>query len=170
MNRHQKAILVEIIIVLLVTMVAVVAILNLRDYFNRRAARLAMMVLGNRIKSYRAEHGLVPSESWVNSQRETLPGRDRLGDLQYRARWIKFESDPNEILAYAEMKSRSILFSDGFLALRLKEVLHPTPPGGGVNVEWIGKQEFETLLTQQQSPLEVEMQHIGAETGGDRYK
>lgn len=162
MNTRQKAILTEIIIVLLVTLIAVVTILNLRDYFNRRAAKIAMTVLGSRIKSYRAEQGLVPSEAWVESQRETLPGNNRLGKLHYRGRWIDFGADPNEILCFSEKESRSIVFNDGFLVLRLKEVL---PPGlsstedTGVNVEWIEKQEFEALLAQQQSPLEAEMQY-----------
>jgi type II secretory pathway pseudopilin PulG len=150
MNRRQKAILVEVTIVILVTIVAVVAIFNLRDYFNRRAAMLAMTVLGNRIKSYRAEHGIAPSESWVKGQRETLPGKDRLGELYYRARWIDFESDPNEILLYTERKSRSIIFPEGYLVLRLKQVLLQNV-GGNVNIEWMDKQKFETLLAQQQS-------------------
>jgi len=161
--------LIEIIIVLLVTIVAVVTILNVRDYFNRRAAKLAMTVLGKRIKSYRAEQGSVPSETWVKNQKETLPGNDRLGDLYYRGMWVDFESDPNEILAYNEKNSRSILFNDGFLVLRLKEVLGSAPAspdarqGGGqdadINIEWMEKQEFEDLLTQQQSPMETEMQY-----------
>jgi len=158
MNRRQKSILVEIIIVLLLTIVAVVAILNVRDYFNRRAAIIAMTVLGNRIKSYRAEHDLVPSESWVKEQRESLPGKDRLGELNYRGMWIDFEAEPNEILAYTEKKSRSIILSDGYLVLRLKQVLIQDA-GVNVNIEWMEKQEFETLLIRQQSPLEIEMQH-----------
>ncbi len=158
MNRRQKAILTEIIIVLLVTIVAVVAILNVRHYFNRRAAKIAMIVLGNRIRSYRAEHGIVPSESWVEGQRETLPGKNRLGKLYYRGMWIDFETEPNEILAYTEKKSRSIMFCHGFFVLRLKEVLIQDMDVN-VNIEWIQKREFETILSQQQSQMEIEMQH-----------
>ena len=154
---------------MLVTIVAVVAILNVRDYFNRRAAMLAMTVLGNRIKSYRARHGFVPSESWVKEQRDTLPGEDRLGEVRYRGMWIDFETEPNEILAYTEKKSRSIIFSDGFLVLRLKELLIQDVDSN-VNIEWIQKKEFGTLLAQQQSPMEIEMQHVGAEPGGAPYE
>jgi len=165
MNRRQKAILAEIIIVLLITIVAVVTILNVRDYFNRRAAKFAMMVLGNRIKSYRAKQGSVPSKSWVENQKETLPGNDRLGELQYRGMWVDFESDPNEILCFSEKKSRSIIFNDGYLVLRLKEVLIPAATGEhsgrdtNINIQWMEKQEFEDLLAQQQSPMEIEMQY-----------
>jgi type II secretory pathway pseudopilin PulG len=156
MNTRQKAILINIVIILLVTIIAVLAMFNLRDYFNRRAATFAMMVLGSRIKNYRTERGSVPSESWVEDQRETLPGRDRLGELHYRGRWIDFESDPNEILAYSEKRSRSIIFTDGYLVLRLKEVLGQDAE---INIEWLEKQEFEDLLAQQQSPMETEMQY-----------
>jgi hypothetical protein len=156
MNTRQKTILINIVIILLVTIIAVLAIFNIRDYFNRRAAKFAMTVLGSRIKNYRAEQGSVPSESWVEGQRETLPGRNRLGELHYRGRWIDFESGPNEILAYSEKKSRSIILTDGYLVLRLQEVLGQDAE---INIEWMEKQDFEDLLAQQQSPLELEMQY-----------
>jgi hypothetical protein len=158
-NRRQRAILVDIVTVILVTVVAVAVILNLRDYFNRRAAKLAMTVLGNRIKMYRTEYGFIPSESWVDGQRDNLPGEDRLGELNYRARWIDLESDPNEILCFSEKRSRSILYADGYFVLRLKEVLGWKDRDIDVNIEWMDKKEFEDLLAQQQSPLEIEMQY-----------
>ncbi|MHC4890210.1 MAG: hypothetical protein ACYTEO_12195, partial [Planctomycetota bacterium] len=85
-------------------------------------------------------------------QRENLPGNVRLGNLQYRARWITFESTPDEILAYTEKNYNSLLVGKGYIVLRLGAVLSDKG-----RVEWMGKQEFETLLAQQQSPEEVEM-------------
>lgn len=156
MNRRQKALLIEAIFVIALTITAVAAMLNLRDYINRRQAKLALTVLGNRIKKYRAKYGLVPPQAWVDGQRETLPGNVRLGQLHYRARWIDADSDPNEILAFAFKKSRSLILKDGYLLLKLKEVLTPDL-NTNVNVQWMDKEHFEALLARQQSPLEIQI-------------
>lgn len=156
MNRRQKAILVDISTVVVITTIAVAGILNMRDYFNRREARMAMMVIGERVKQYRAEHGLVPSESWVDSQREDLVGNVRLVNFHYLGRWIDLDSDPDEILAYTQNKSRSPLFEDGYLVLRLKEVLS-RDKDVKVNIEWLKEKEFEDLLSKQLRQLEIEM-------------
>jgi len=146
MNRRQKAILTDFIIVMVITAVAVVAMINFKDWVNRSEAMRAMEYIGRIALQHRKDYGSVPSESWVNRQRENLPGNVRLGNLQYRARWIDFESTPDEILAYTYKNYRSLLLGEGFIVLRLDG-----------RVEWIGKQEFETLLAQQQSPMEIQM-------------
>jgi len=156
MNRRQKTILIEITTILVITLTATVLMFNLRDYVNRREARLAITILGNRIRQYRAENGLVPPEHWVNTQRENLPGEVRLGEFHYRARWIDFESSPDEILAYTEQKSRSFIFKDGFFVLRLKEAL--STEATDVNIEWMETEKFKTTLAQQQSQMEIESQ------------
>ncbi len=156
MNKRQKAILIEIVTIIVITIIAIVVMLLLRDYVNRQEAELAMTILGNRIRQYRVENGLVPPEYWVDRQRENLPGEVRLGELHYRARWIDLESDPNEILAYTEQKSRLFIFKDGFFVLRLKEALRQDTDID-VNIEWMETQEFKTTLAKQQSQIEIEM-------------
>ncbi|MHC4463092.1 MAG: hypothetical protein ACYS6W_08160 [Planctomycetota bacterium] len=138
--------------VIVITAIAVVAMINFKDWVNRSEAMRAMEELRQRVKQYREGHGSVPSGTWVDSQRENLPGNVRLGNLQYRARWITFESTPDEILAYTEKNYNSLLVGKGYIVLRLGAVLSDKG-----RVEWMGKQEFETLLAQQQSPEEVEM-------------
>jgi hypothetical protein len=49
-------------------------------------------------------------------------------------------------LAYTEKKYRSLLVGKGYVVLRLDG-----------RVEWMGKREFETLLAQHQSPMEIQM-------------
>jgi len=156
MNKRQKSILFEIIIVITITVIAILVLLNVRGYVNRREAELAMTILGSRIRQYRIENGLVPAGYWVNRQRENLPGEVRLGELHYRGRWIDLESEPNEILAYAEHKSRSFFYEDGFFVLRLKEVL-PRDTGADVNIEWMETEEFKAALVEQQSQVEIEL-------------
>ena len=145
-NRRQKAVLVESVTIIAVTAVAVAVMINLKDWVNRSEAMRAMKQLGEKVLEYRQIHGSVPPESYVNGIKENLQGYVRLGKLRYRARWIDFDSTPDEILAYAERHYRSPLVGRGYVVLRLD---------GGV--EWMVKHEFEKLLAQQQSPLEIEM-------------
>ena len=156
MNKRQKAILTNFVIVILITAAAVGAMINFKDWVNRSEAKVAMTELGNRIKKYRAEHGSVPPESYVDRERENLQGNVRLGKLHYRTMWIDFESTQDEILCYTERKSHSLIFRDEFLILRLGEVLGQDVDVD-VNVEWMGKREFEALLAQQQTPMQIEM-------------
>lgn len=143
MNRRQKAILINFTTVIIITAIAVVAMIDLKNWVNRSEAMRAMEHLGQEVLRYRKKHGSVPPESYVDTIKEDLEGHVRLGKLQYRARWIDFESTPNEILAYTEKKYRSLLFSNGFIVMRLNG-----------RVEWMEKQKFETLLAQQQGPEE----------------
>ncbi len=145
MNRRQKAILRDFATIIVITAIAVVAMINFKDFVNRSEAMRAMEHLRRRVKQYRDEHGSVPPKSWVDRQRENLPGNVRLGNLQYRAQWIDFESTQDEILAYAERNYNSLFLGDGFIVLRLDG-----------RVEWMGKQEFDTLLPEQQRQMETE--------------
>jgi hypothetical protein len=146
MNKRQKAILIDFTIVIVATAIAVVAMINFKDWINRSEATRAMQQLAKIVLQYRKDHGLVPPESYVDRIRENLEGHVRLGSLQYRARWIDFESTPDEILAYTEKNFHSLLFGKGFIVLRLNGT-----------VEWMEKQQFETLLAQQQSQIEKEL-------------
>ena len=146
MNKRQKVILIEFITVMLVTAVAVVAMINVKDWVNRSEAMRAMKQLSERVREHRKVYDSIPPESYVDNIKESLEGHVRLGNLQYRARWIDFESTADEILAYAERNHPSSLLKDGFVVLRLDG-----------RVEWMGKQEFEKILALQQSQEEIEI-------------
>lgn len=148
MNKRQMAILTDFAIVIIVTVIAVAAMVNFRDWVNHSEAMRAMDQLGRLVLEYRKEHGSVPPESYVDGIRRNLQGDIRLGKLNYRALWIESESSPDEILAYAERNYRSLFLKDGFIVLRLDG-----------RVEWMGKQQFRTLLAEQQSPMEIQMLH-----------
>ncbi len=130
---------------IVITAIAVAAMIIFKDFVNRSVAMRVMGDLRQGIKQYRDEYGSVPPKSWVDRQRENLPGNVRLGNLQYRARWIDFDSTPDEILAYTERNYNSLFLGDGFIVLRLDG-----------RVEWMDKQEFETLLPEQQRQMETE--------------
>lgn len=151
MKRRQKNILRDFVTVMVITAIVVVAMIIFKDFVNRSEAMRAMGDLGQEIKKYRDEHGSVPPKTWVDSLREKLSGNIKLGNLQYRARWITFESTPDEFLAYTEA-NYNLLVGKGYIVLRLDAVLrddgHP---------EWIDRKEFKTLLAQQQRPEEIQM-------------
>ena len=153
MNRRQKAILRDFVIVFVITAVAVVVMIHFKDLVNHSEAMRAVEHLRQRIKQYRDEHGSVPPESWIELQRENLPGSARLGDLKYRGLWIDPDSTSDEILSYVERDYYSLLVGRGYIVLRLGAVLSDDG-----RVEWLDKGEFNKLLSQQQSPEEIRMQ------------
>ncbi len=146
MNKRQRTITVEVVTVIIVTAVAIAAMFNFKDWVNRSEAIRAMEELSQVVTKYHQEHGSIPAESYVTSIKKNLKGWVRLGDLRYRAEWIDLDAKPDTILAYTEKKYPSSLLGDGYVVLRLDG-----------RVEWMGKEQFEKLLAQQQSKLEIDM-------------
>jgi hypothetical protein len=146
MNRRQKAILINTTTVIVVTTIAVAAMINLKNWVNRSESMRAMENLGRMVSQYRGKYGSVPPESYVDGIREELEGRARLGKVIYRAQWIDFESKPGEILAYTEQPHSSWLLGKKHVILRLDG-----------RAEWMDEREFKTLLARQQSSQEIEM-------------
>ena len=133
-------------VIIAITIVAVLAMMNFKDWTNRSEAIRAMEQLGQQVGQYRKEHGMVPPQSFVDRVEETLQGQTRLGKLEYRGIWINFESPDDEILAYSERRFHSLLVGSGYVVLRLDG-----------RVEWLGENEFEVILAKQQSQYEVEV-------------
>ena len=146
MNKRQKILLIESVAVVLVTLIAVVAMINAKDWINRSEAMRAMDQLGQRVQQYQEARGSVPPESYVTNIKKSLAGHVRLGDLKYRGQWIDFESSPDEILAYSQKVYRSSLLPDGYVVLRLNGT-----------VEWLAKKKFEKELARRQSQKEAEI-------------
>ena len=146
MNRRQKAMLFEVATVVTITLIAVLAMINFKDYINRSEAISAMQELGKTVLDYQQNHGRVPSESVFLNARDNVKGSVRLPGLVYRGLWMDFEAESNDILAYTEKDYPSSLLDDGYVVLRFD-----------ANAVWMGKAEFEALLAQQQSEVEIEM-------------
>ena len=146
MNRRQKAILINFVTVIVITAAAVVAMINFKDWVNRSEAMRAMEHLSKMVQQYRREHGSIPPQSYIDSIREGLAGGARLGILQYRGRWVDFDSPPDMILAYSEKNYGLSFLESGFVVLRFNG-----------QVEWIERQKFLSLLAKQQSPAEIQM-------------
>jgi len=149
MNKRQKTILAELITGIAITVVAVIAMINFKDWVNRSQAIQAMEQLGKEVLKYREEHGSLPTSSHVEGIKKDLVGGPRLGDLQYRSLWIDPESPPDEILVYTEKHFPSSLLNDGYIVLRLN---------GGV--KWMSKEELDTLLPEQQRQMEEQGKKI----------
>lgn len=132
--------------VIIVTIIAVVAMINLRAWINRSEAMRAMEHLGSIVLDYRSKYSSVPPQSYVDDVEKNLIGSVRLGKLNYRALWIDFGALPDEILAYTERNYDSLFVGNGFVVLRLDG-----------SVQWLPKREFKKLLSQQQSLEEVQM-------------
>ena len=146
MDKRQRRILIEFFIVIGLTAIAVVAMIYFRHWVNHSEAMRAMEHLGKIVVEHRKNQGSVPSQSYIDSNKNQLEGYPRLGDLQYRALWIDFESGPDEIMAYSEKDYGSWFIGKGYLVLRLDGT-----------VQWLSKQECEAILKKQQGQKELEM-------------
>jgi hypothetical protein len=144
LNRKQKKLLVNVVIVVAFTTAMVVGFANIKNVINRSEATRAIGILGKEILQYRQKYGSLPSETYVKQYQEAI-GAVRLSDLQYRAQWIEYGADPNTtILAYSEKNYRGFV-KGGCLILWLNG-----------KVEWIEKTEFKKILTAQQQQQELQ--------------
>jgi len=145
MNKRQKTILIDFVTIIIITAIAVTAMIDFKNWVNRSEVMRATQQLGQIIAEYRKEHGSIPPESYVNNIKEDLEGHVRIGTLNYRARWIDFGCPPDEILAYVEREYHSLFLGHGFVVLRMDG-----------SVAWMNKQKFESLLARQRKPAEVQ--------------
>ena len=99
MNKRQKSLIREFILVCVIIIAVVLGLLNFKDYVNRTEGMRAMAQLGRIVLKYRQEHGSVPPEYYVDQIKGELEGSARLGGLVYRARWIEYGATGDEILA-----------------------------------------------------------------------
>lgn len=147
MNKYQKNILIRFLVIITITVIAVVAMINFKDWANRFHAMQAMQDLGKVALEYRQKRGALPSESYIKQIKQQLRGHVRIGKLHYRALWIDSESEPNEILAYTEKNYKSLILKSGIIVLTLDG-----------KIQWMDKEKFQTILKRQQSPAEIQMQ------------
>jgi hypothetical protein len=146
MNKLQKQILVNFAVVMVITVAAVIGMVELKNMVNRSEAIRAMESLGRMVSDYKQKNGSVPPESYVDGIIKTFEGQLRLGNLGYRAQWIAFDSPPDTILAYARKNYRSLFSRPGVIVLRLDG-----------RIEWMDKASFDKLIAGQQTRMELEM-------------
>jgi hypothetical protein len=146
MNRHQRRILVNFAVVIVVTIVASAGMIEMKNWVNRSEAMRAMEQLEQVIVDYRQKNGSVPPDSYVEKIKESLEGQLRLGNIYYRARWIGFNSSPDTVLAYVTKEYHSLFFRPGAIVLMFDG-----------RVQWVDKATFDKLLAGQQSKMEIDM-------------
>jgi hypothetical protein len=144
LNRKQKKLLANVVIVVAFTAAMVIGFANIKNFINRSEATRAMGILGKEILQYRQKYSSLPSEIYVKQYEEAI-GAVRLSGSRYRAQWIEYGADPNTtILTYSEKNYRGFV-KGGYIVLWLNG-----------KVEWMGKKEFEKILTAQQQQQELQ--------------
>jgi hypothetical protein len=143
MTKRQKIIVAKFIFVGLVTAAGAFAMINIKDFINRKEGMLAMTQLGREIIDYKKNYGSLPPESYIEKLKEDLAGKVRLGVVKYRAIWMTIDSKDDAVLAYTEKHFHSLYLGNGYIFLRLNG-----------RVEWMEANQFEVLLASQQSEEE----------------
>ena len=145
MNKRQKSVIHNFIFVIVITIAAVLGMMNFKDYINRAEVMRGMTQLGQIILDHRQQQGAVPGQHYVDNIRDQLEGSARMGNIRYRGRWIGFGATDDEVLAYVQKNYKSIM-GKGYVVLRLDG-----------RVEWMKKKAFDELLDGQQSTYEKEL-------------
>jgi hypothetical protein len=146
MNRQQKWVLTNFILVVLITTVAVLGMIELKNCVNRSESMRSIEQLNQAVAAYKQKNGSVPPESHIEGLKQSFEGQLRLGKLNYRARWIKFDSPPETILVYVKKDYHSFFYHPGVIVLRIDG-----------RIDWMTPESFDKLLASQQTPLETEM-------------
>jgi hypothetical protein len=143
MNKRQRALLTESLFVLIATIAAVIGMMQLKDYVNRSEAMRAMTQLGQRILEHQKQYGSLPPQSFVDNIKGDVEGAVRMGNVNYRARWIGLDAPSDTILAYSRKRLPSSFLKDGYVVLRLDGT-----------VEWLPTKQFIALFATQRTPTE----------------
>ncbi len=128
---------------LIATVAAVIGMVQLKDYVNRSEAMRAMTQLGQRVLEYRKQYGSLPPQSFVDDIKGQVEGAVRIGNVNYRARWIGLDASADTILAYSQKHLPSSFLKDGYVVLRLNGT-----------VEWLPTQEFADVFARQRTATE----------------
>ena len=144
MNRRQKKLLWNLVLVAAVTTAFSMAMINVRHLVNKTEAVKTMNLLSRAILEYRQQYNCNPSESFVTSLRDKF-AEARLGQLEYRAQWIGFDASPDAVLAYSA-RDYGVFIGKGYVSLRQDG-----------RVEWTEKIAFEKILLEQQSEAEIKL-------------
>jgi len=145
-NKRQKKLLTESLLVVAATATAVVGMIHLKDHVNCSEAVRAMTQLGERILDYRQQHGSLPPESFVDNVKGELEGAVRMGNVKYRALYIGPNAPDETILAYSLKTHPASLLRDGYVVLRLTG-----------KVEWMPTKQFAALFATQRTPAEPKL-------------
>jgi len=146
MDRRQKSIVAEFFTVIAVTAIAVVGLINFKDWVNRSEAIKAMSIAGEHILDCNEKNGMLPTEGYVKGLKPKIEGGVRMGDIQYRGLFIGPDAEPNEILLYSEKQYKSSFLDDGYVVLFLDGT-----------VKWMPTDKFKKLLEQQQTQFERDL-------------
>ena len=146
MNRQQKWVLTNFSLVVLITIFAVLGMIELKNRVNLSESMRAMEQLQQAVVAYKQKNGSVPPESHIEGLKQSFEGQLRLGKLNYRARWIKFDSPPETILAYVKKDYHSFFYHPIVIVLRIDG-----------RIDWMEPDSFKKLLASQQTALEIEM-------------
>ncbi len=154
LNKRQKRIIADFIVVVTVTIALVIGITNFKDHVNRSEGKRAITHLGEIVVNYREQHGYVPPERVVEQIKDNLEGRARLGKLTYRGLYADLSGKEKELLAYTQENYRSWFIEPGFIVLWVTDIKGIGQKTTEYQVEWIAKDKFQEQLDKYETDYE----------------
>lgn len=121
MNKRQRNLIIKLISIVVVTVAFVSGIAIYKDIIIRKEAIRAIDIIAQEIAIYKNTVGSLPSDMYLERIREEK-GLVRLGDFNYRARWIEFNSPEDTIVAYSALRTNNPIVQSGYILIRLKDI------------------------------------------------
>lgn len=121
MNTRQKQLVIKLVIIGFLTIAFIIGMTWYKDIVIKKEAIRAMNLISHDIANYRITTGNLPPKSYID---KIIENRNivRGGDIQYRARWLDFDSSVDTILAYTRLHHHHMLAKPGTVVLYLEDV------------------------------------------------
>lgn len=121
MNTRQKSLTKKIILVIVLTFIFISAMTCYKDIVNKNEAMKSCNIVSSKIAEYKSTVGSLPPIDFVNNLIHNL-GLVRIGNVEYRARWMEPDSPEDSILLFSKKDYRTLLVKPGYVVLTLKDI------------------------------------------------
>lgn len=135
MNKAQKSFFLRLVVVISFTTLTVGIVAVLKSGVQKSEAITAMKDLGKRIRDYKDNVGLLPTESFIEEVQDELLGSERVGEIHYRKKWVRFSLSSDSVLAYTKKEFNNPFWKDGYVILRQSG-----------HVQWLTQDEFKRAM------------------------
>lgn len=144
MNKKQRGLLVRLVVVVVITVGMVFAMVNVKEFVNKKEAMLAVGNLNVEIFKYKQANGKWPLQSYVDEKAKQIQGRARLGAVEYRGNLLGYVGSDDVVVVYVKRDYSGLFLDSGYIVAKVNG-----------KVEWLSEEEFDILMSLQWTAEEL---------------
>ena len=138
MNKKQRAMLIRLVLVIVITVGMVFAMVNVKEVVNKKESMLAARNLNFEILKYKQTNNKWPLQSYVDEKAKQIQGRTRLGKVEYRASMFDYVGSNDVVVFYIKREYSGPFIGSGYIVAKVNG-----------KVEWLTEQDFDILMSLQ---------------------